>query len=79
MVLSIPGRQQGSGPSSGRFEFTLPNLSELANFYVPIRHVGDDLELAAHCFNDFAQGADVHARASFQHNFVLTEKAQRYM
>ena len=43
----------------------LPNLGELANLYSSIRHVGDDLELSAHCFNDFAQGADVHVRASW--------------
>jgi hypothetical protein len=63
MMLSIPGRQQYSGPRRGRFEFTLPNLGELANLYSPIRHVSDDLELSAHRFNDFAQGADVHVRA----------------
>jgi hypothetical protein len=48
-----------------RFKLSFPNFGELTNLHSPIRHVGDDLEFSTHCFNDFAQGADVHVRASF--------------
>jgi hypothetical protein len=50
-------RRSGKPPT---FQLSLANFRELADLYSPVRHVGDDLKLSAHGFNDFAQGADIH-------------------